>query len=112
MTAVKSSDLKDNSFQFFYGDGAMRIFDKEGLKFAPNVNVMPLKLTPRIRAVPEFDSLFDESLFYRFRDDSAANLRVRERVREAIERARDATERARDAHIIRTRVVPRVTIRT
>ncbi|HKS05525.1 MAG TPA: PDZ domain-containing protein [Gemmatimonadaceae bacterium] len=118
VTPVKASDLKDDAFQFFSGDGALRLFKDGGLSnfeklnFTPNVNGAPLKILPRIRAMPELEHLFDGDAFmYRFGDDSDANLRIRERVRDAIERARDASDRARD-EVVRARIAPRITTRS
>jgi S1-C subfamily serine protease len=120
VTPVKAGDIKDNSFQFFYGDGGLQLFGKDGaffnkdgaffnkdFNFTPNVRVAPLKIAPRIRAMPELEHLFDNDAFMlRFGDDSDSNLRIRERVREAIERARE------NAEVIRMRVAPRVTVRS
>lgn len=114
VTAVKASELKDGDYSFFFGDGSLRIFDREEMmKGMPHLQALPLKINTRIPRVLEFSPEFnDGKLFYRYDDGGDVKIDVRERVQRAIEAAREASQRAREAEVIRARVVPRVTIRT
>jgi C-terminal processing protease CtpA/Prc len=82
VTAVKASELHDESFGFYFGDGAHFEF--------PHLQVMP-----RIQTIPRGGTFqFDGGRAFQF-DGGRIRADVREEVERALEQARRAVERVR-----------------